>query len=183
MFEGFNDVLKQISSLNKNIESMKQTPEETKQKIREEIDQELPFADIFKQKKTESGTKFGSMIDNASKTEGVDSDLVRAVIDTESNFNPNARSSDGAIGLMQLMPGTARELGIDPKNPEENIKGGVRYLGKMMDRFDDLEKSIAAYNAGPAAVERFNGVPPFEETQNYVKNVLSTFRQLKQNEG
>jgi len=84
---------------------------------------------------------------------------------------------------MQLMPETAEELGVDPGNPRENVRGGIKYLGQLVDKYGDLEKALAAYNAGPSAVDQHDGVPPFPETQNYVKKVLSTFRQLKQAQG
>lgn len=181
MFEGLNGMLKSVSSLTKQIEKIKEMPRNVEQDVRSEIEQDLPsFGKVLQQKKTESGTDLGSVINRVSDSEGIDSDLVRAVIETESNFNQSARSEDGALGMMQLMPGTAAEMGVNPENPRENIEGGVKYLGKMMDRYDSLEEALAAYNAGPGAVDEYDGVPPFDETQNYVKKVLSTFRQLKQ---
>ena len=110
--------------------------------------------------------------------ENLDVNLVLSVISAESSFDPRARSHKGAIGLMQLMPDTARELGIDdPWDPESNIRGGTRYLRQMLDRFgQDLELALAAYNAGPGAVERNGGVPPYRETRNYVQRVLSRYR-------
>jgi len=99
--------------------------------------------------------------------------VVRRIIDVESAGNPGAVSKKGAIGLMQLMPGTAKDLGVDPFDPEQNIHGGVKYFRQMLDRFGDQELALAAYNAGPGAVARYGGVPPFRETQNYVNRVLS----------
>jgi soluble lytic murein transglycosylase-like protein len=174
--DGLNDVLKSISSLNKHIEEIKNTPN----KVRNDIDENLPsFGRMLNEKKTEPDTDLGSTIDRVAREEGVDKNLVRAVIRTESDFDHEARSKKGAVGLMQLMPDTASELGVDPEDPRQNIKGGVQYLGKMMDRYGNLEEALAAYNAGPAAVDEHGGVPPFGETQDYVKKVLSTFRQLK----
>ncbi len=100
--------------------------------------------------------------------------LVRNVIRQESGGNPNARSPVGAMGLMQLMPGTAAELGVaDAFDPRQNVEGGVKYLKKMMDMFGgDLEKAVAAYNAGPGTVQRFGGVPPYDETRHYVRRIL-----------
>ena len=109
---------------------------------------------------------------------GVDPRLVQALMQAESAYNPRAVSRKGAIGLMQLMPGTARELGVsDPFDPEENIRGGVSYLRRMVDLFGGrLEHVLAAYNAGPGAVQRYGGIPPYAETRQYVQRVLGLYR-------
>lgn len=181
MIEGLNGILRQVSDLNKHIDDIKSMPDQVEQDVKKSVEESIPeFAQVFEEKKNQSNQSIDQFLSKISRSKGVDESLVRAVIQTESNFDASARSQDGAIGLMQLMPETARELGIDnPENPRENIKGGVEYLGKMMDEHDSLEEALAAYNAGPEAVEKHGGVPPFEETQNYVKKVLSTFRQLK----
>jgi soluble lytic murein transglycosylase-like protein len=117
-------------------------------------------------------------IKRASKEHGVSAALVKAVIAAESGFDPFAVSRKGAQGLMQLMPDTARDLGVDDAlDPWQNIDGGTRYLGKMIDRFPgQLSLAVAAYNAGPEAVTRHQGVPPYQETRTYVKRVLRYYK-------
>ena len=116
-------------------------------------------------------------IDIAARTHGIDASLIRAVIRAESNYRPDAVSRAGAMGLMQLMPGTAASLGVtDPFDIQQNIDAGTRYLVRMLDRFNgDLSLALASYNAGSGAVTRYGGIPPFPETQRYVPRVLGFF--------
>lgn len=124
---------------------------------------------------------FDSMIADASKKHGVDENLVRAVIRQESAYNPKATSSCGAMGLMQLMPDTAKELGCtDGYDPYQNIMAGTKYLKQLLDQFGgNMTKTIAAYNAGPGAVTQYGGLPPYPETQDYVTKVLDNYRMYK----
>ncbi|MBI2267301.1 MAG: lytic transglycosylase domain-containing protein [Armatimonadetes bacterium] len=123
------------------------------------------------------------ILDEAKRND-LDPLLIWAVIDQESGFNPAAVSPKGAAGLMQLMPGTAEGLGVsDPFDPAENVRGGVQYLRAQVDRFRDLALALAAYNAGPGAVEEAGGIPGYEETQNYVDSILSRYNDLKGPEG
>jgi hypothetical protein len=121
----------------------------------------------------ENPTAYDGIIAQASSDYEVRAELIRAVIQVESGFDPKARSPKGAMGLMQLMPATAAELGVrNPFNPTENIRGGVAYLRSLLDRYQDETLALAAYNAGPTAVEKYgNNVPPYRETEQYVDRV------------
>jgi hypothetical protein len=118
------------------------------------------------------------LIHRHSTAQQLDPKLVQALIQVESGYNHRALSRKGAMGLMQLMPGTASQLGVsDPYDPDQNVRGGTTYLRRMIDRFQGrLEWAVAAYNAGPGAVERYRGIPPYRETRNYVQRVLSLFQ-------
>lgn len=117
-------------------------------------------------------SQFDGLFAQAGAKHGISPQLLAAVAKAESGFNPNARSSAGAQGLMQLMPGTARSLGVNALNPTEAIDGAAKMLSGLVKKFGSTSLALAAYNAGPGAVQKYNGIPPYSETQNYVKKVL-----------
>lgn len=125
---------------------------------------------------------FSDLINQASQKYGVSAGLIQSIIKAESNFNPNAVSSAGAQGLMQLMPGTARGLGVtDSLDPAQNIEGGTKFLRRLLDHYDgNVRLAVAAYNAGPGAVDKYGGIPPYQETQTYVNRVLGYYQSTNQ---
>jgi soluble lytic murein transglycosylase-like protein len=121
-------------------------------------------------------TPVGELIDSVSRAHGISSDLVRAVVEVESGYEANARSPKGAMGLMQLMPATARQYAVDnPYDPQANLDAGTRHLKSLLSRME-LPLALAAYNAGEAAVRRYRGIPPYAETRDYVRRVLQRLR-------
>lgn len=124
---------------------------------------------------------FAKLIEEASARYNVDPYLVQSVVKTESDFNPNAESPAGAQGLMQLMPSTAADLGVvNSFDPQQNIDGGVHFLRQLLDRYGgNVSMALAAYNAGPGAVDQYGGVPPYTETQTYVRRVLDNYLQSR----
>ena len=124
----------------------------------------------------------GDLFADSAKRHHLPEALVRSIVKAESNGNQKAVSPKGAIGLMQLMPGTSRDLGADPTIAEQNVDAGTRYLKTLLAKYenndDQVARAVAAYNAGPAAVDKYKGIPPYRETQNYVRRVLTTYLKL-----
>jgi soluble lytic murein transglycosylase len=121
--------------------------------------------------------RYDPLIGDAAANEGVPPALVKAVIAAESAFRSDAVSRKGAQGLMQLMPDTAEQMGVEnPFEPDQNVRGGTSYLRSMIERYGDLGRALAAYNAGPSAVDRYGGIPPYRETRDYVDRVLTYYR-------
>lgn len=142
-----------------------------------------PYKETLKQveKVTESTLEpYKNIISNYAKTYGIDPILISLIIRFESNFNEKAISYKGAKGLMQLMDSVSGQHNIDPYNPEENIKVGVYYFSTLMKKYNnDIKLALAAYNAGPGAVDKYSGVPPYKETQDYVAKILLSYEKLK----
>lgn len=175
---GLDMTLRRISMIEKQFQSLEtyaQKPNNDFQKI---LDTKV---ENKKNPNTVSRSEINDLISKYSYQNGLDEDFVKAVVNQESGFNPNATSHCGAMGLMQLMPSTAQGLGVkNAYDAEQNIEGGTKYLKGLLDRFNnDKSLALAAYNAGPNAVKKYGGIPPYAETQNYVKSVLSKYDRMK----
>lgn len=172
----FGSMLLNQRSLNVNAKVVDSTNALTSA-IRGATDISAPSLSTDKGNSLQSKGQILSMVEKVSEKYGVDSNLVKALIKQESGFNPNAKSKAGALGLMQLMPSTAKTLGVNnPLNPVQNVEGGVKYLKSMLDKYNgNVILALAAYNAGPNAVDKYSGVPPYKETQNYVRSILANY--------
>lgn len=172
-----------IEEIERRIRPKKELPEPAKQERfvdvleREEGKKPLPGAVSAGVRIPESSEGWEAHIPLLAARYGIDESLVRAVIRMESGGKTDAVSHKGAMGLMQLMPGTAKMLGVDdPFDPVQNLEGGIKYLSQLSDKYNgDLTKTLAAYNAGPGRVDAYGGIPPFAETQKYVRSILALY--------
>lgn len=175
---GLNITLQRINAIENNFQSLISYVQKPDQDFQNILDKKV---ENTKSPEKVSRETINDLISIYSDKNGLDEDFVKAVINQESGFNPNATSKCGAMGLMQLMPSTAQGLGVkNAYDAEQNIEGGTKYLKGLMDRFgNDKSLALAAYNAGPNAVKKYGGIPPYAETQNYVKSVLGKYDRLK----
>ena len=172
-----------IEEIERRIRPKKELPEPPKQERfvdvleHEEAKKPLPGAVSAGVRIPEVAEGWEAHIPRLAAQYGIDESLVRAVIRMESGGKTDAVSHKGAMGLMQLMPGTAKMLGVDdPFDPVQNLEGGIKYLSQLSDKYNgDLTKTLAAYNAGPGRVDAYGGIPPFAETQKYVRSILALY--------
>jgi soluble lytic murein transglycosylase-like protein len=195
---GYNGVLQRISELRARIDAARPEPqatpiEGTSESAFSGLTGNLtgslpdglrpfnPLAGGASIRPTATPTDLKPLIEQAAQEAGIDPALLDSLVAAESSYNPTARSKAGAVGLTQLMEDTAKGLGVtDRTNPTQSLRGGATYLKQMLNRFGgDVQLALAAYNAGPGAVDKFNGIPPYTETQKYVQRVLNLYNSRK----
>ena len=194
LITGLDLTLRRLSSIENSINRIlgadedlsvqnKSAAKEFKNILDEKLNENTKTAENSIEKTTfkNSRENIENLIEKYAAKNNLDPDFIKAVVKQESGFNPDAKSKCGAMGHMQLMPQTAKGLGVvDAFDPEQNIEGGVKYLKSMLNRFNnDPKLALAAYNAGPGAVQKYGDIPPYRETQNYVKNIMSSYEALK----
>ena len=174
---GLDIALKRINTIERQFQAMTGQTNAPDKEFQSILDASM----VSNSGETASKTEINQLIDAYSQKNGLDSDFVRAVVKQESGFNPKATSHCGAQGLMQLMPGTAKGLGVtNPYDAEQNVKGGTKMLANLLKTYGgNKELALAAYNAGGGAVKKYGGIPPYAETQRYVKNILSMYGKMK----
>lgn len=182
VFERISELERLESSFEKPIpfqDFFKEAPQTAKEPTNKNqaVGPTQPQASLLSEQQLPSSKKdLVQLSEKVAREVGLNPSLLNALIEQESGFNENAVSPKGALGLTQLMPDTAKLLGVEnPLDPEENIRGGAKFLKEMLTQFGTVDKALAAYNAGPGAVRKFNGVPPYSETKNYVKTIGTKF--------
>ena len=168
--------LRRIEEIEKRLDSVFQVKNAEKNNFGNILDEKIKGNDLSKIQGIPK-KEILDLIDKYAEKYNLDKDLVKAVVKTESAFNTKAVSKAGAMGLMQLMPGTAKGLGVvNAFDPEQNIDGGTRYLKGLISKYDSVQLGLAAYNAGSGAVQKYGGVPPYRETQNYVAKIMKEIK-------
>lgn len=175
---GLDIALQRINAIEREFQVLARGPEAPDKDFQSILDSTMKSSNSGE---NVSNAEVNQLIDEYSQKNGLDSDFVRAVVKQESGFNEKATSRCGAAGLMQLMPGTAKSLGvIDPYDAEDNVKGGTKMLANLLKTYGgNKELALAAYNAGGGAVKKYGGIPPYAETQRYVKNIMSMYGKMK----
>lgn len=178
---GLEITLQRITAIEQQFQKLANEAEKPDKDFQSILDSSMKSHNFGNYGEDVSKEEINGLIDAYSQKNGLDPDFVRAVVKQESGFNEHATSHCGAAGLMQLMPGTAKSLGVvDPYDAEDNIKGGTKMLSNLLKTYGgNKDLALAAYNAGGGAVKKYGGIPPYGETQRYVKNVLSIYNRYK----